>query len=231
MTIAFQGVGAAFATTPADPWNVPLPSLVQNHWILRAVLFSDRGPVVTPPAGQGWTLIQRTTVGGPTLIQYYKVADGTESGNVVFDMDAVAGGVARIDVFSGVDFLNPLVGTIQTGTADAAGNNAALVFPSLGGTIPAGAWIMRTAGSYLGSNTPHSHTPPSSPIHTELWESGGVFNAFSNQATISSSRYENPADGTIAGATGSDSANVIDADQTFAFRAGAGRGPRVGMIG
>lgn len=232
MAIAHQGSGATFQTTGADPWNVPFPATVQPQWLLRTVLFFAGQPTVTPPALNGWTLVQ-TTLNGVSykLAQYWKIASGSETGTEAFDLSAVAGGLAKMDAFSGVDPNNPLVGTIQAGTADAAGNNAVLVFPSLGGTIPAGAWVVRTAGTVLAANIPHSHTPPASPVHTEDWDAGGAVNASNFQGAISSSRYELPSTGTVAGANGSASTIVVDIEQTFGLLPAGARRPRIGMIG
>lgn len=230
MSIAYQGSGAAFNTTSSASWSVELPPIVRDKWLLRAVVFNRGAPNITMPAG--WTAIQESQVGVSfALNQYYKIADGTETGSITVGLASAQGGFARVGVFSGVDPLNPLVGTIQTATADTAGTNANLVFPSLVGTIPAGAWVVRTAGSNVAANNPHSHTPPSSPAHTELWDFGGPYNTLNSQGALSSSYYELASAGTVAGATGTASINVLDVDQTFALRPGAGRGPRIGMIG
>lgn len=104
MAITFVGDGSD--TQNSTSLSVPWPATDSND---VAVLFwrhrTNQGTITGP---SGWTLLENATVNTDACRVYYRVCDGSESGNVTVSVGAASKQQAIMSVYRGVDTTDPI---------------------------------------------------------------------------------------------------------------------------
>lgn len=148
MAIAFGSAGAILEqTTASTTWNVPYPSGISAGDML--IVHISAGSNISTTLPSGWTLIAKDTTTTSTRIALiYKIATGSETGNLAVTM-ASGTGCAIMFRYTGVDATTPLDG-VTPSTAASSSTVTSVTLPSIT-TNTAGAWII--AASALNSTS------------------------------------------------------------------------------
>ena len=139
MAIAYGAAGAILEqTTASTTWNVPYPAGISAGEML--IVHISAGSNISSTLPSGWTLIAKDTTTTSTRIALiYKIASGSESGNLAVTM-ASGTGCAIMHRYSGVDSGDPL-DSVTPSTAASGSTVTSVTLPSIT-TNSANSWIV-----------------------------------------------------------------------------------------
>jgi len=109
-TVTYQTFAEAKASTNTTTLSVPLPfGTVQGDLLIAAVATDGNNAVtLSPPSGQGWTLIIRASQTAVTFGVWWKIAGASEPGTHLFSWSASEEAYGWMMRFSGHDPVSPI---------------------------------------------------------------------------------------------------------------------------